>query len=50
MTWHMVHRHLTSCVHSAPITSYTPIERISGPHWGVWVFEFFALKIAVPAP
>jgi hypothetical protein len=50
MTFHITGGTCPSILNSDPITSYTPIERISGLHWGVWVFEFNALTIAVPPP
>lgn len=50
MPYHTTGGHMTGCTHSEPITSYTPINQITGTHWGVWVFAFGALQVAVPPP
>jgi hypothetical protein len=50
MPFHTTGGHMCSATSSDPITSYTPIDQITGTHWGVWVFAFGAVQLAIPPP
>jgi hypothetical protein len=50
MPFHITGGHLTSATSSDPVVSYTPLEEITGVHWGVWVFAFGAVQLAIPPP